>query len=416
LTVATSMLILVANVGSGIALARTLGPTGRGILTAAMLFGALIVSIGGLGIGEALVYRSGRAGNGKSPALVTALYMGAAQSVVLILVGWIIVPFLLRGRPHPTADLALAYLAIIPLYLLSQYPLAILQGRLRLVEFNLVRASTPIFYTAALFLLWRLGAMTVQRALIASLASFGVASALALGASARFSTWRASVAEAHQLVGYGVRSHIGNLAVIIGAQLDVLVLTASVSASNLGYYAVAISAAGIGSLIPTAASIVLFPTFANQSGEAVRRTLARFLLWGLGGAFVLGPVLVLLVPWAVVPVYGPAFAAAAAISQILVPGFLLRGGSLMLVAILRGSGTPLRASVGQIIGLLVLFTLLPIGISKFGPEGAAWAVTISAAAGFIWLLVTALKYGHMSYGYATEIWRSDFARLRPAPR
>src|SRR5438105_12361565 len=60
ITILTTVVILIATLGSGIILARALGPAGRGVLTAAMLYGPLLVSVGSLGIAEALVYRSSR--------------------------------------------------------------------------------------------------------------------------------------------------------------------------------------------------------------------------------------------------------------------------------------------------------------------------------------------------------------------
>ena len=411
LTILTSLVILIANIGSGIVLARALGPTGRGIFTAATLFGPLIGSVGGLGIAEALVYQSRRLGTARSAGLVTGLWIGAAQSSILVFVGWVILPELLRGPARQAEPLALAYLAYIPLLFLTQYPLAILQGRLRLGEYNFVRASVHVIYTGALVVLWRVGAVSVGVAMAASLASAGVMSALAIAAAAKFSGRQPSLAVARELLGYGLRSHAGNLATIIVAQLDVLMLTAMVSSRDLGYYAVATSAAMAGGLIPTAASLVLFPTVANQPTEAAPRALARFLLWGCGGALVFTPILLLAVPWAVAPVYGHAFRAAAPVSAILVPGYLLRGTNQMLVAILRGLGTPMLASTGQIVGLVVLAALLPIGISARGADGAAVAVTVSAAAAFSWLLTTALRHGRLSPRQVTAVWRSDLASV-----
>jgi O-antigen/teichoic acid export membrane protein len=376
LTVITSLVVLLATVASGVILARALGPSGRGMLTAAMLFGPLFATVGALGIPDALVYQSGRDGSARSPALVTALYIGAAQSLVLLLAGWALVPLALGGPSHSAVYPALAYLGIIPLYPLNLYPMAVLQGRLRLVQFNLVRASVPVLYSTSLLLLWRLGAVSVEAALAAAAASTVAASVLALSAAAKFSTVRASLPVARKVLGFGLRAHLGNLATIVSGQLDLLMLTVMVPSKDLGFYAVATSAAMVGSLIPTAASMVIFPTLANQSAETVPRSLARFLLWGLGGALLLTPILVVAVPWAVIPVYGTAFRTAAPISLILVPGYILRGSNLMLVAILRGSGSPLRASAGQIVGLVVLASVLPIGISVRGAAGAALSVTL----------------------------------------
>ena len=408
-------MILIATLGSGVILARALGPAGRGVLTAAMLYGPLLVSVGSLGIAEALVYRSSREDTARSPALVTALVIGAGQSLVLVLVGWAIVPALL-GASHPAVSPALVYLAYIPLALAVNYPLAVLQGRLRLVQFNLVRASAPILYTATLFVLWRLGAMSVEGALTASLASFGVLCIFAMALAARVSKSRPNVTAARELLGYGLRSHAGNLATILTAQLDFLLLTILVPAHEVGYYAVATSAAMTGSVIPGAASMVLFPTFANRSTKVLPSTLARLLLWGTVGALVLIAVLLLVLPWAVVFVYGPAFRPAAPITLILVPGYLLRGATQILVGILRGSGMPLRASIGQVLGLGVLAGLLPIGIATRGASGAAMAVTISAGLTLAWLLATAMTHRQFSSREAIQLGRSDLARLAEPSR
>jgi O-antigen/teichoic acid export membrane protein len=415
-TMGASLLNLLTSLATGVIVARTLGPNGRGILTAVMLYGLLLPNLGGLGIADALVYRSGRtqAGVIKSPALATAIGIGVVQSLILILAGWAILPFLLRMQSRTTVSLALTFLAMIPLVFLSLYPQAVLQGRLRLIEFNLARTCAGVIYAVALFVLWRLGSMSVELALAAFLASAGVSCIVGVAAAAEYSSRHATVGMARELLSYGLRSHAGNLAVTVAAQLDILLLAALVPPRELGYYVVATSAAIAGSLIPAAVSLVLFPTFATQPTDAAPRALARFLLWGFAGALVLFPTLMLIVPVALPLVYGPPFTAAAHLSLILVPGYLLRGAGQMLSAILRGSGSPMRASGGQIVGLVVLGTLVPIGISMRGAEGAAIAVTLSAAAAFVWLLVTALRHGQLSPRLALIVWRSDLTRLRLA--
>jgi O-antigen/teichoic acid export membrane protein len=411
-TILISALIQVTNLGTGILLARGLGPTGRGILTAALLYGPLFAYIGGLGVAEAVVYRSGRAGKSKSPALVTALCVAAFQSVILVLLGWIAVPALLRGSSHPALSGALAYLAIIPLVFLSQYPLAVLQGRLRIAKFNFIRLMVQLIYAAALLLLWRTGMMRVPLVLWASLLSAAMACIVALAWAAPFSTGTASFGEARELLRYGLRTQAGNLASILVAWLDLLVLAAVVSPRDLGVYAVATSAATTASIIPAAASLVLFPTFANRSPEAAPRALARFLTWGLSGALLLGPLLLLLVPLAIRPVYGSAFSAAIPLCIVLIPAYLLRGSNQMLVAILQGSGAPLRSSFGQIVGLAVLCIGLPVGISLAGTKGAAVAVTVSASAAFACLLVSACLHAKLSLHGILATWESDMSRLK----
>ena len=59
-TFATSIAILVANIVTGVLTARWLGPTGKGELTAIILWPTVLAGAGSLGLVEAIVYLSGK--------------------------------------------------------------------------------------------------------------------------------------------------------------------------------------------------------------------------------------------------------------------------------------------------------------------------------------------------------------------
>src|SRR5437899_231218 len=83
-TVATTLLIQMVTLVSGIILARSLGPSDRGVVAAAMLWPTLLASIGGLGIAEGITFFSGREANRQSTILTSGLALGAIQSIVLV--------------------------------------------------------------------------------------------------------------------------------------------------------------------------------------------------------------------------------------------------------------------------------------------------------------------------------------------
>ena len=413
MTVLVSLGIQVANLASGVVLARALGPVDRGELAIAMLWPILIVGLGIMGISDAVVYLVGRDGDQSAEVLSSALLVGMIQSVILLGVGWLIVPYVLAGKPADVVNVSLFYLWSIPLALLAGYPLALLQGRLLLAPFNLARASVHIFYTAVLLVMWLAHGVTIRSAVVASL----VASCLTL----LLTFWlvvtrvplrpRLSLGVIRLLLTYGAKLHIGNVATLIVQRADLLALTLLAPAAVLGNYVVA-SAIGMGAgLIPTAASIVLFPAFSNRQESDYPRSVARFLMVASGFTVVAGPVLTLLLPWTLPILFGPAYAPAVPTAMILVLAYLVRGWNQMLFSILRGTGHPLSASTAEAGGLVVMTILLAFLVPRYAGSGAAVSVLVGACATLTWVVLRTLTASRLTAQLMITYWSSDLANL-----
>src|SRR5258708_37367962 len=139
------------------------------------------------------------------------------------------------------------------------------------------------------------------------------------------------------------------------------------------------------SLIPSAVSTVLFPLFSKRETDAVPRGVARFML--LAGTITVGtcPMLGVVLPWILPFLFGPAFTQARPTSMILVLAYLIRGWNQMLSSILRGTGRPIVASVGELGGLVVMAAFLLALVPGSGAYGAAIAVLIGACLMFAWV-------------------------------
>lgn len=420
-TAATSLVILVLNLGSGVVQARGLGAAGRGELAIAMLWPTLIAGVGGLGIQEAIVYFSGRQDNGSAAVLSSGLAVGALQTAILAGMGYLLLPLILAGKPQALLAEADFYLLILPLYPLSLYPMALLQGRLDLGTFNLARLSVNVFATALLSGLLLARQMTVHTALAASLLATAGTCVLAnaIVAARGQLTWPPQVKLITELVWFGSKLHVGNVVAIVVQRLDLAMLSLLVGSAALGSYAVATSAAMVASLLPTAASMVLYPTVTRQGAGQVAHSLASLLLAAFGLSVVGSPVLVGLLPPAVGLVYGSGFALAVPLTAFLSVGYLCRGWSLMLAAVLRGIGRPFSASICQAVELPVLAGLLLALAPRLGTLGAAFAVIAGAVASTTSLLAVALWATGLSPLALLRWWRVDFnnwKRLRPLIR
>lgn len=413
MTVFVSLGIQLANLASGVVLARALGPVDRGELAIAMLWPTLIAGLGLLGVSDAVVYLVGRDGDRSAEVLSGSLLVGVIQGALLLGLGWLIVPYVLAGKPADVVNASLFYLWFIPLVPLTGYPLALFQGRLLLAPFNLARASVHIFYTAALLAMWLAHGVTIRSALVASL----VASCLTL----LLTFWlvvtrvplrpRLSLGVIRLLLTYGAKLHIGNVATLIVQRADLLALTLLAPAAVLGNYVVA-SAIGVGAgLIPTAASIVLFPAFSNREESDYPRSVARFLMVAGGFTVVAGPVLTLLLPWTLPILFGPAYAPAVSTAMILVLAYLVRGWNQMLFSILRGTGHPLSASTAEAGGLVVMIILLAFLVPRYAGSGAAVSVLVGACATLTWVVLRTLSASRLTTQRMFSFWSSDLAVL-----
>lgn len=415
-TILISICIQAANLGSGIVLARALGPASRGNLAIAMLWPTLIAGIGGLGVAEAVTYLSGRNSARSDEVLNGSLVLGLLQSVALMGIGWLIVPHVLAGTASEVVDASLLYLLVIPLYPLTLYPLGFLQGRLLLGRFNIARICVHVIYTVALVALWAAQSVSIRSALIASLVATFVTCLITLWLVARRLEIRPSLSLSiiRALLAYGAKLHIGNVATLVTQRADLVALSVMAPAAVLGNYVVA-SSIGLGAaLIPSAVSMVLFPIFSNQEKDSVPRGLARFLLAASGVTMIAGPVLAVALPWTLPYLFGSAFAAARATATVLVLAYLVRGWSQMVTAILRGTGAPFLASAGELIGLIVTAALLIRLVPGNGAYGAAIAVLAGASAALMWVLVQSFRTSRLTAPRMLSYWSADtikFVRL-----
>ena len=413
-TILVSGLILVVNLISGIVLARSLGPTGRGELAIAMLWPPLIAGLGMLSVSDAVTYFVGRDGERTGAILSSSLLIGIVQALVLYGAGWVILPHLLADKPTTVVNASLFYLLVIPLNPLIGYPLAVLQGRLLLHPFNLVRASVHVLYTAALMALWATHSVSVQTALGASLLAtfFTCLLTFWLVAIRVHIGLHFSIAIVRSLLRYGIRLHVGNVALFVAQRVDLLALTFLAPSAELGNYVVASAIGAVAGLVPSAVSMVLFPVFSNRDKDTLSHALARFILVGAGITVVAGPILAIVLPWMLPYLFGAIFVPAKATSVILVLASLVRGWNQMLSSILRGSGSPVLASAGEVGGLLVLTILLAYLVPQSGAYGAAIAVLLGALSTCAWAVFQTFRISRLSRRGLLSYWSTDLKRFR----
>jgi len=397
--------IQLANIASGVLLARILLPDGRGELAAAMLWPTLVASLGVLGIHEAVTYHASRGTHANSVILCSGLVLAFVLSAVLMPLGAIAVELALTGYRPEVLAVARLYLLFIPLNFVGLIAIALFQGALRFGEWNLLRTLVHVTYTVLIVLFHVVGWSSIEAFAAAYiLANLVLAvTALAIAASHGWIRPRRPVA-ARNIIAFGSRVHASAIVQILGERLDQIVISVLLSAASLGLYVVAITVARLITVPAATFATLVFPKVA-RAGDSVEqaRILGRYLRATLATTLAGIVVVVLCADWILNTFFGPTFGNSAGLVQTLAVASFLLACKTVVSAGLKGMGELRAISYGEIAGLVVSAVSLAFLLPALGVIGAAIAAILGQAASLA-VLVNGLP---RSFGPGA------FALLRP---
>lgn len=389
-TFATRLLMLVGVVGSGVIVARWLGPEGFGTFAVLNATVALALQIGSAGLPSANTYFIAKNRKSMGPVWANSIFFALAGGSLLILatVG------MARLRPALFGGISLRLVVIaalsIPFQLLILLGLNVLLAMDRIGQMNLIDSMTPAFA-----LVNAIVALVLLRAKLATLVSLNTAAAVVLSmclvwAIARLLTrqparpaLRPDAELFKSTLRYGLKFTIPIMAGVLIFRLDLLIVNHYRGTAEAGVYAVASQVANLLMMLPAVIATLLFPRVASsqdqRGGFAVRVTrhasFVMLILCALAGA---GSFLLPLI-------YGARFSDATIQLLILLPGVYLMGIESVLVQHFTGTGLPAAIPAFWLVTLALNlglnFALIPV----YGARGAAAASTVSY--GLIFILV-----------------------------
>ena len=123
----------------GVLLARILGPEDRGELAAVILWPTLLTTVGSLGLAQSATYHAARVSR-LGTLVGSTLVVAAVDAVVLVAIGWAILPLALGGHESAVVhDAQLFLTAFVPLNLIAVSTMSILNGSHRFAWFQALR-------------------------------------------------------------------------------------------------------------------------------------------------------------------------------------------------------------------------------------------------------------------------------------
>lgn len=379
-TLGTTVAIQLLGIVTGALLARMLGVSGRGTLTALLLWPSLICYLGDIGGPTAYVYLAAGGVDRIRTLIKNVAGIVVAQSLILVVLG---VPIVLAGlrRYGDIAWIGVAFLTLfVPLNLLVRYLNSLNQGSGNFKAFNLVRIGIQIVNLIGIIALFVGGSRDFGPVLLVMLASNAVVAALLLKQyplplSGLLALRRSTL---NEIFSYGLRAHLGNLTLVDSLQVDLAIVVALLGAWDAGMYTVALSAALVVRAQGSALGMVTLASVAAAESTASRQEAAGsilrvgLILHGLTAAFIIISAGIL-VPF----IYGSRFAPAVPIVRILALAMVAASIRQIVGDCLRGYGRPLDGTLAEVTGWAVLGALLLVLVPMLGIFGVATAVALS---------------------------------------
>jgi len=400
---------------NSILLSRWLGPAGRGEVAAAMLWPTLLVYLSSMGLIAGILYFAALPESKPQAIFANGLWLGLTQGAVAILIGFVALPWLLRSQAGSVVAASKMFLVIIPIALITQYGVSILQGRMRIAAFNWLRLIVPAGYLSGTCILIVLGRLTLSN-IILLLVLFH-ATGLAAGLVA---LWRAGVRLslgvdgllAKRMLKYGAKVHVGSVSGLANSSLDQVLMAALLPSRYLGLYVAAVGASGVAQVFSQAVQMVSTPSIAQRESVEERTALLRAVFrryWIL--SLPLAVALAAILPFGIPIIFGADFKDAIWAAEILLIGSLLIGARDVLSGGANALGDPWLGSKAQLWAMgatvILLCALLPV----LGIIGAAIA-SATACAVQLGVIVYGLR---VSYAIpSAELFRIDHGDIASA--
>lgn len=394
-SIAVQAIGLVLGLGSGVIIARVLGPTAKGAITLYVMMAGALATLGNLGLGAANVYLVGSGQVPPPKAWANSWWVAWVGGIIIAVAAFFAAPLvgLILHKPVDMSLLAVALVGL-PLAILFDCQANLLRGMQMVDRFNFLMVARHGGRLAALLAWVAWLGLGVSGAIWSVNLSLALASVLAVLWIKKEGALSLSPSLTDMIFSlkYGLRALPGQMLQFLNYRLDLFILAAFWDNRQVGLYATAVFAAELVWHIPNGVNIALFPAVsATQDSEGAAeissRAMRHTVFWGLlsaaGLAIAAGP--------AVEFLYGSSFAASAEALRILLIGSVAMVPAKLGLNHLAGTGRPQYLSYAALIGLSATILFDMILIPSWGVAGAAWASSLAyiivAIASLYWLKI-----------------------------
>ena len=294
---------MVLGIGSGIILARVLGPEKRGYYGLVIMACTLLYTLGHLGTGSAIAYFTGKRIYGRDKILKFLVFSALTLGTVIAVVFFFIYPYIKGIWTDIPRSIMLMGLLSVPFFFLYSFLDRFLLASLRVRQANIARVMNSFIYLALLVVfVWALKG-GVRDAVAVYTVSFMTSSLLGffLFTGDFRPMGKLDLSMAGPFFSYGIRMYLIVIFNFLNYKLGIILVKHYLTVSDVSFFQIATGIAQRFWYFPNAMSVMLFPTLmamekgsAEFSAKVCRNNLFMMIILAVVAVFITRPVVVLL--------------------------------------------------------------------------------------------------------------------------
>lgn len=377
-TFGTRIIILLLSVLIGIIIARTLGPSGKGLLAIIAMAGTVVLSLGNLGIGAFNAYAISNKSVEKKDIIANSFWLGLIIGIICFLIVSIFAfgsPIFFRNIPR---SYLLIYLLSLPFVFWSNFFNSILTGEQKFRKLNIFAIIAQAINLIGVILLLLIFKLNVFYVLIWYVLVNIISALMPMGffflTDGLHLNFNLRVLK--KSLNYGVKICLTGIFAFLILRVDLYMVNFFRGMTEAGLYSLASSFGDIFFILPFSIVSVVFPKI-NTEGESKKESITKYsrislflvFLMAIGALFFIRPVIGLL--------FGKEFLASVRPIILLLPGLIAWSLITVLSQYFFSIGYPFKLTICWFLVAVLNIILNFIYIPQYGMAAAALSSSVT---------------------------------------
>src|SRR5680860_1156440 len=377
-TFGASIIFLFFSLLIGVVVARTLGPSGKGLLAVIATIGTVVLQLGNLGIGTFNIYAISNKSVEKKDIIGNSFWLGLMIGIICFLIVLIFAfafPTIFRNIPR---SYLLIYLLSLPFVFWTNFFSTILTGEQKFRKLNIfiiIGQAVNLVGVVLLLLVFKLNVFSVLVwyalvNIINALLPMGFV-LLVDGFHFHFNpkVFKKSL-------DYGFKICIAGIFAFLILRVDLYMVNFFKGMAEAGLYSLASTFGNIFFIIPLSIVTVIFPKI-NTEDKTKKESIAKYFRIFLFLVFLMAIGTLLFIKLIIGLLYGQAFLPSVQPIILLLPGLIAFSVATVLGQYFMSIGYPLKITISWFLVAVLNIVLNFIYIPQYGMIAAALSSTVT---------------------------------------
>ncbi|MFA5459969.1 MAG: polysaccharide biosynthesis C-terminal domain-containing protein [Candidatus Paceibacterota bacterium] len=377
-TFGSRAMVLFLSFLTGIIIARTLGPAGKGLLAVIAMVGVTVVNLGNLGIGTFNTYILSNENVKKNSVISNSFWAGLIIGIIFFIILSVLAlnfPIFFRNIPR---SYLLLYLVSLPFLFWSNFFQGILIGEQKFRKFNIFIVITQTINLVGVILLLLVFKLDVFYVVI-WYALVNIINALLPMGSVFIRNGlhlKLNLEVLKQALSYGIKICLTGIFALLILRIDLYMVNFFKGMAESGLYSLASTFGDVFFILPFSIVTVMFPKI-NAEDKSKKESVAKYSRISLLSVLILAIGTLLFIKLFIGLLYGQAFLPSVQPILLLLPGLIFLSTSTVLSQYFLSTKYPFKLTICWFLATILNIILNFIYIPQYGMIAAALSSTIT---------------------------------------